>query len=321
MRVAQPGRTAEFLAAVPLFAGLDADELADLAAATESFALADGSRLFAQNDPGDGAYLVSEGALSIGARTPGDGHRELERVGAGGVLGEVCLLDGGRRSAEAHAVGAAQGLRIDYDRFAALRAGGRPAAFAVLARLRAEVARRIAGALAELGADAEQGGGSPTALSGHAAEADECMRLLAAFPGFERFRAADWNAFARAVRRLDVTRGEVLSSPGSVRSELLLVARGALRETLGGTQVLVHGPGALANVAALVEQSPWPTRLEVREDAILYALPAEDFAALAEAADGFAPRLYDLAGRQLTRDLRRLSRVGNRALDPALEIG
>jgi CRP-like cAMP-binding protein len=321
MRLAQSGTAAELLAAIPLFAGLEADELADIASAAESFTLADGERLFAQNDPGDGAYILAEGAVSIGARTPGDGHRELERVGPGGALGEVCLLDGGRRSAEAHAVGAVRGQRIDYDRFSALHAGRRPAAFAVLARLRAEVARRIAATLAGMGAAADPPAAQPADLPDRPAEIGECAHLLNLFPGFDRFRAADWRGFASAVRRMDAPRGALLAPAGAPRSALIVVARGALRETLGDTQVLVHGPGALANVAALVEQDGWPTRLEAREDVVLFAMPAATFATLGETAEGFAPRLYELAGRQLTRDLRRLSRVASRALDPALETG
>ena len=65
----------------------------------------------------------------------------------------------------------------------------------------------------------------------------------------------------------------------------------------------------------------WPSTESLTKVLSALGVSLGEFAALAEVSDGFAPRLYDLAGRQLTRDLRRLSRVGNRALDPALEIG
>lgn len=314
MRVAQTEMAAEFIARVPLFAGLDDGELVDLAAATEGFALADGERLFAQNDPGDGAYLVVSGAIVASARTPGDGRRELARVGPGGVIGEFSLLDGGRRSAEAHAEGAVTGFRIDYERFAGLAAGGRPAARAVLERLRAEVARRIAATIAGLGAPAgSDAAGHGSAPGGAPAEAVECARLLGQFPGFDRFRAGDWDAFAPRARRIEARRGTVLADAGQARAALHVVARGSLREMLGEAQLLVHGPGALAGSAAF-GGGPWPSRLEAREDAVVFALsggPPGD--------DELAARLDALLGPQLTRDLRRLSRVGNRALDPALE--
>ncbi|MGN6499757.1 MAG: cyclic nucleotide-binding domain-containing protein, partial [Tsuneonella sp.] len=94
---------AAFAAQVPLLAGLP--DVGDLERATEPFALADGEALFVQDDPADGAYVVASGALTIAARTPGDGERVLAEVGPGGETGELCLLDGGRRSAEARALG------------------------------------------------------------------------------------------------------------------------------------------------------------------------------------------------------------------------
>ena len=317
MRVAQSGMAADFLATIPLFAGLDDSERVDLAAATESFALADGERLFAQNDPGDGAYLVVSGAVVASARTPGDGRRELARVGPGEVIGEFSLLDGGPRSAEAHAEGDAAGYRIDYERFAALAAGARPAARAVLDRLRAEVARRIAATIAALGgsAGAREKVAAPLAEA-TPADAAECARLLGLFPGFDRFRAEAWEVFAARAQRIEAGRGAVLAHAGRARTALHVVARGALREMLGESQLLVHGPGALAGSAAFVAGGPWPTRLEAREDAVVFALAGRP-----PAEAEFAAWLDALVGPQLTRDLRRLSRVGNRALDAALEPG
>jgi len=74
--------------------------------------------------------------------------------------------------------------------------------------------------------------------------------------------------------------------------------------------MIVHGPGRIAHAAASVAGGAWPTALVVREDALLYAIPAD--AAL-------SPRLTDMLGLQLTRDLRRLTRERNRGGDPALE--
>jgi len=87
----------EFLASIPLFAGLDQAALGDLRRAAEPFAFPAGEFLFRQDDAADGVYLVASGEVALRARTPGDGLVELTRIGPGGVLGEFCLLDGGRR--------------------------------------------------------------------------------------------------------------------------------------------------------------------------------------------------------------------------------
>lgn len=298
---------AAFAAGVPLLAGLP--DVGDLERATEPFALADGETLFVQDDPADGAYVVATGALTIAARTPGDGERVLAEVGPGGETGELCLLDGGRRSAEARALGPTAGYRIDFERFAALRSAGSAAAEELLRRLREEVARRAAQTLAATGQPASQGAPVTTPPAAPA-DTHEAARLLQWFPGFDRFAAADWEAFARIARTYAAPRGSVLAVPNTARDELLIVARGALRESLAGRQMIVHGPGRIANAAAIVAGEPWPTELTVREDAVLYALPADT---------PLPPRLTQMLGLQLTRDLRRLTRERNRAGDPALE--
>ena len=300
---------AEVLVGIPLFAGLDPGDVTELTGALEPFALRSGECLFAQNDLGTGAYLVVSGTLVASARTPGDGQRELARIGAGGVIGEFSLLDGGRRSAEAHAQGAVRGYRLDYERFAALRAGQRPGALALLARLRKEVAQRIAATVAALGLADEGPGPDAAAGEGEAADAGECARLLGLFPGFDRFSPSDWQDFAGRARRWQVPRGAVLAPSGERRQAVHVVARGALREAIGATQLLVHGPGSLAGCAGLLVGGGWPSRLEAREEATVFAV--------ADPPD----RLTEMIGPQLTRDLRRLSRIGNRALDPALEVG
>lgn len=309
MRVAREDTPpfAEFARSVPLLAGLE--DLLDLSAATEPFALADGEPLFVQNDLARGAYIVASGTLAVSARTPGDGIRAIAVVGAGEVVGELCLLDRGRRSAEARAQGAVRGYRLDYERFSGMLAGGAPAAAALVERLHREVAERIADALAALGGEVEAATPA-SAPAGERADASDAARLLASFPGFDRFRAEDWAAFAAIARRAQMKRGAELAASGQARDRLLIVARGALCETLGARQVIVHGPSRIANAAAAVTGPSWPTRLVVREDAVFFVL---------EPGAVLGPRLTEMLGLQLTRDLRRLTRERNRALDPALE--
>jgi CRP-like cAMP-binding protein len=298
---------AAFAGQVPLLAGLP--DLDDLARAAEPFALADGEALFVQNDPADGAYVVASGALTIAARTPGDGERVLAEVGPGGETGELCLLDGGRRSAEARALGATNGYRIDIERFGVLRAAGSAAAEELLARLRREVARRAAQTLAAIGEPGDSRAQAAAPLPAPA-DAHEAARLLQWFPGFDRFSASEWEAFAKLAQACAAPRGTVLAAADTPREALLIVGRGALRESLGGRQMILHGPGRIANAAAVVAGEPWPTELTVREDAVLYAVPA---------GAPLPPRVTQMLGLQLTRDLRRLTRERNRAGDPALE--
>lgn len=318
----------DLLPSLRLFAGLDPDALAEVCRTAEPFALAAGALLFEQDDPGDGAYIVGSGQLSVFGRTPGDQLRLVTTVSRQGIIGEFCLLDGGRRSAEARADVDTRGYRIDLDKFSALRAAGRPAAFVVLRHLQAEVARRTRVAIAEIAAIVPPEAAQempPPALPAGNADAAECAALLHSFPGMERLKPDDWQEFAAQARRLQLARGEVIEPGARPYSALYCVARGALRTRLpgapGSPQLLIHGPGTLAGAAAMVEGGDWPAMLDVREDAIVYAIPAAAFTGIARPQSPLATRLFDRLGQQLTSDLRRISRARTRLDHVAANAG
>lgn len=309
-----------FLATVPLFAGLEPSALSDLRGAAEPFAFGPGQWLFRQDDPADGVYLVAGGEVALNARTPGDGLVELARVGPGGLVGEFCLLDGGRRSAEALVLEPVHGFLVQYARFDAMRAGERPGALEVLDRLRTEVARRtrttveaIAASLHEL--SAPRSVPAVPAPSGESQTGD-CEVLLHTFSGFDGFSPAAWRELEGLATKTVAPRGTRLEAAGRPASGLHIVARGALRAGLpvddGVEQLLIHGPGSLAGAAALVDGGAWPLALDVREDATVYTLAAADFGALRASGSPLAFRLLDMLGQQLARDLRRISRARSR---------
>jgi len=64
---------------------------------------APGDLIFAEGDPGDVAYVVETGAVSI-IKQVGEHEVELGRIGASGVFGEMALIDGEPRMAAARAI-------------------------------------------------------------------------------------------------------------------------------------------------------------------------------------------------------------------------
>jgi NTE family protein len=90
------------LAAVPLLAGLEGDLLERLAAQTRSLGVKAGEWLFREGDPADAAYVIAMGRLEVVDEGPPETIiRTLKR---GDVLGELALLQEGRRSASVRAV-------------------------------------------------------------------------------------------------------------------------------------------------------------------------------------------------------------------------
>jgi len=94
----------DLLAKTPLLAAVSADMRQACAERFRETRFTRGELVFSRGDPGDKLYVVAEGQvrLAIGAS---DG-RELsfQIVGPGDLFGEIALLDGGPRSAEAMAL-------------------------------------------------------------------------------------------------------------------------------------------------------------------------------------------------------------------------
>jgi sulfate permease, SulP family len=92
------------LAQCPLFAGLDDMQQARLEALLTRVTLEPGERLFAQGDPGDALYLLTEGSISVvGGGAAGDDtvRQRFLSFSPGMTFGELALLDGAGRSADA----------------------------------------------------------------------------------------------------------------------------------------------------------------------------------------------------------------------------
>ena len=90
------------LAAVPLLAGLEGNLLDRLAAQTRSLGVKAGEWLFREGDPADSAYVIAMGRLEVVAEGPPE--TVLRTLKRGDVLGELALLQEGRRSASVRAV-------------------------------------------------------------------------------------------------------------------------------------------------------------------------------------------------------------------------
>jgi CRP/FNR family transcriptional regulator, cyclic AMP receptor protein len=84
----------------PFLAGLSDEERAALAAHLVERSYAPGETIFAQGDPGDAVLLVTGGEVELSLTVSGQ-QLPLGRLGTGAYFGEMALLDGGPRSANA----------------------------------------------------------------------------------------------------------------------------------------------------------------------------------------------------------------------------
>ena len=101
------------LAAVPLLAPLPAAELEALARLARERMAANGEWLFRRGDPGDYLLVVLAGELRVSVSGVDGREQILRTLGPGDVVGEIALLDGRPRSADAVAVTRVRLLVVD----------------------------------------------------------------------------------------------------------------------------------------------------------------------------------------------------------------
>jgi NTE family protein len=115
---ATPQTVAEFLRNVPVFAGLSADMLEQIAQLAQGFSLRRGEWLFREGDPADGVYVVHVGHLEV--IQAGPEPQTINTLSRGAVLGELALLSDSTRSASIRALRDSEILKIDRAHFDSL---------------------------------------------------------------------------------------------------------------------------------------------------------------------------------------------------------
>lgn len=117
---ADDGALARLLARTDLFKSLAAD---DLVACATSFKVArfnKGQVLFARGDVGTHLYLVAEGQVRLAVGTSEGRELSFQIAAAGDLIGEIAVLDGGPRSAEATAITAVTAYALERHALRAL---------------------------------------------------------------------------------------------------------------------------------------------------------------------------------------------------------
>jgi CRP-like cAMP-binding protein len=169
----------DHLRRIPLFADLTAEEMVDVLRLAKVVQFAPEQRLCIQGSPADCLFIVEEGEGSVRI-TDGQGRtREVSRIGAGEVLGELGLVDGQARSADVVALTALRAYRIDRAEFDRLRAAMHPAAYKMLRRIAVTVSARLRAINSAISEQVAPGGRSSRVHEGRSSRVD---RMSAPMP-------------------------------------------------------------------------------------------------------------------------------------------
>jgi CRP-like cAMP-binding protein len=134
---AAPNDAAAVLSGASSFAKLPDIVKTLIASCVEERRFAAGDLLLRQGEPGDGLFVIAEGAVEVSIRDERGQRHTLTRAFAGDVIGEMALLTGEPRNADVAAVTAVRALLLSAASFQNL-AGRHPEISVVLTNLVAD---------------------------------------------------------------------------------------------------------------------------------------------------------------------------------------
>ena len=312
------GETVDFLAGVPLLAGLEEADLAGLARAVRRRTVRAGETLWRQGEEGRELLFVLDGALSASLRLPGDRMVEIWRAGRGEAVGEIALLDGNGHTMSVHVAETATVLALGRLEFAALLARQHPSAFRLkrslaslfISRLRHQLER-----LAESLGDASTGPGADDAARTYAELApcgppdSKYVRRMGTFHDFDSL--ALWG-FLTSGSYAQCPPGRTLLAEGAQSTACYLTMNGAVEKVLlrGERRIRVGlaGPGKTFGYEGLIDGRPSPFTAITRERTLLLVLPHEPFGKLFNGEDAVSRVFLDVIQRELVAALRQTLR-------------
>ena len=109
--------TLEALRSVPLFASLDDDAARELRSLLSDKRVPQNTRLFRQGDTGDAMYLIESGRVRISIRDHDKQEVTLAELAQGDFFGEMSIIDGRQRSADAQVIEDARLAILSRDAF------------------------------------------------------------------------------------------------------------------------------------------------------------------------------------------------------------
>ena len=109
--------TVEALRSVPLFASLDDEAAHDVLKLISDKIVPRNTRLFRQGDKGDAMYLIESGRVRISIHDDDRQEVTLAELAQGDFFGEMAIIDGRQRSADAHVIEDARLAILSRDAF------------------------------------------------------------------------------------------------------------------------------------------------------------------------------------------------------------
>lgn len=274
----------ELSSRVPLFAGLDAEDLQFVLRVARRLVFAPGATLVRQGQVADSALVMESGRAHVVSALPGGGKAVVGELGPGSVLGEMALLDSGVRSANVIAQEPTTCLSMERDAFRMLIAQGNRAVLAINHRIMLGLCQRLRELNGKILARSSPEYLAP-ATQRQAQARQRCgfdhRPFLGLLPAFRHFSTEDIQELDASACTFDLARGAELFSTGDSSDACYVVIRGALeisRERGGERRRIgILGPGRLCGILALIEDAVHSMSATAREQVTLMEIPRAVF--------------------------------------------
>jgi CRP-like cAMP-binding protein len=270
---------------------LDGEARDLLLAVARPISHAKGDRLVRYGDPSRGAFLLKEGTVEATVLLPGGEKLTVATLEAGGVFGEMALVERGTCTATVTAATKMEGWLIERDDFRSLVAQRSPAALRIQHALTLAISdklRQLNARVLEVPAIEDQPksgtdhGSDPLAGAKRTKQAAFDVRsFLPHLPFFEGFDAAEIDEILRAGSLLELPRGQALFCAGQPSTAVFVVVRGAVeiraRHAMRERRMAVLGPGQLIGYMSAVEKGSHGADAIVREAGLMLEIPNAEF--------------------------------------------
>jgi CRP-like cAMP-binding protein len=289
-----------------------------------------GERLVRHGDPSRGAYVLKDGAAEATVRLPGGETLSVAKFGAGGVFGEMALIERGTCTATVTASDNLSGWFIERDDFRSLVAQRVPAALRVqhaLTLVLSDKLRQLNAKVLDVAAQEDKparkvGFGDPLAKVARLAKASFDFRpFLANLPIFEGWDAEEIDEIIAVAGILELPRGQKIFASGQPSSACFIVVRGAVKIRAQHAErerrMAVLGPGQLLGYMSALEKSAHGSDAVVREDALLLEIPARQFETLYFGSSSASTKLHRVIQKSLLTSLGQTNRHLTRLISQA----
>ena len=270
---------------------LDSEARDLLMAVARPIAHAKGERLIRYGDPSRGAYLLKDGSCEATVLMPGGEKLTVARLDAGGVFGEMALVERGTCTATVTATTTLTGWFIERDDFRSLVAQRAPAALRLqhaLTLALSDKLRQLNARVLEVASPEDKAKSSaeresdPLAKAKRAKKAEfEVRPFLPHLPIFEGFDAAEIDEILDAGSLLELPRAQPVFLHGQVSRAVYIVIRGAVeiraRHAARERRMAVLGPGQILGYMSALEKGTHGSDAVVCEEALLLEIPGKAF--------------------------------------------